>query len=529
MAKKISFTLQDLYKTLRRHDVDILKHFNDDNLNDFDYLYYAINSDIMSNALSIVINMLMKNEESPGLDNNARAIIEGFVILKMLCSGNISEEQQKIFRNHFAIVDYENFKKWIKNDKENPAFAKIQKRYDDSVCYLTKYFNCSKKDLHGYFANLDDPLFYLKKSLKEDIGFTNLLYTYPIFNEKTLMIYEFFSIMIHPRFENSVSLEKSIQNLRKNYIDVVLDYVVNYLKAGKLLVIDDSLPSFDDDFTNNPLLVNNVNNIKQMSIAFGMLVEDICILKDGYNGFDLFFFKTICPLIMDMMLCESLGYNEQVISKFKSFMEIASVHTTINCVDNMDEFIALKNAFAFSSKLQLDEHLKSMNLGSEEYELVGLRELYENHYKAKFNVASYEEFEKGMRNNSLYFLNPNGAKSYNKYVRNSINKIFSDDDIRDELFEMYKLSKDMNHASGYSFNSSPGVADFHSHLVLHAVFTWLINLVLNASLAVAENDHEPKYTKVVIEFLKILAQFENESMAKIGKKYQEEYIKYSNQ
>ena len=63
MAEKIAFTLQDLYKTLRRHDVDILKHFNDDDLNDFDYLYYAINSDIMNNALSIVMNMLMKNEE----------------------------------------------------------------------------------------------------------------------------------------------------------------------------------------------------------------------------------------------------------------------------------------------------------------------------------------------------------------------------------------------------------------------------------------------------------------------------------
>ena len=178
MAEKIAFTLQDLYKTLRRHDVDILKHFNDDDLNDFDYLYYAINSDIMSNALSIVMNMMIKNEESPGLDNNARAIIEGFVILKMLGSGNISEEQQKIFRSHFAIVDYENFKKWIKNDKENPALVEMQKRYDDAVCYLTKHFNCSKKDLRGYFVDVDDPLFYLKKSLNEDIGFTNLLYKY---------------------------------------------------------------------------------------------------------------------------------------------------------------------------------------------------------------------------------------------------------------------------------------------------------------------------------------------------------------
>lgn len=174
---------------------------------------------------------------------------------------------------------------------------------------------------------------------------------------------------------------------------MVLDYVVRYLQASKLIVIDDKAPTFDDDFFKNPLLVNNVNNLKQIDIMFGMLAEDLCILKDGYDGFELFYFKVLNYLIKDMMLCESLGYNEQVISKYKSFIELASVHATINCVDNLDEFKALKNAFAISSKLQLDEHIKAMNLG-EEYELSGLKELYDSYYKEKFNLSSYEEFEK---------------------------------------------------------------------------------------------------------------------------------------
>ena len=99
----------------------------------------------MSNALNIVMNRLLKNPETPGIDNNARAIIEGFVILKMLGSGNISDEQLKIFRSHFAIVDYENFKKWIRKEKERPAFVDTQKRYDDAVDFLTNYYGCSKK------------------------------------------------------------------------------------------------------------------------------------------------------------------------------------------------------------------------------------------------------------------------------------------------------------------------------------------------------------------------------------------------
>ena len=39
----LAFTLKDLYKTLRRHDVDILKHFNDDDLNDSDNNLIYIN------------------------------------------------------------------------------------------------------------------------------------------------------------------------------------------------------------------------------------------------------------------------------------------------------------------------------------------------------------------------------------------------------------------------------------------------------------------------------------------------------
>lgn len=58
MADKIPFTLDDLYITLRKHDKDILAHFNDDKLSDYDYLFYAIFSDIVSNALSIVANIL---------------------------------------------------------------------------------------------------------------------------------------------------------------------------------------------------------------------------------------------------------------------------------------------------------------------------------------------------------------------------------------------------------------------------------------------------------------------------------------
>lgn len=96
------------------------------------------------------------------------------------------------------------------------------------------------------------------------------------------------------------------------------------------------------------------------------------------------------------------------------------------------------------------------------------------------------------------------------------------------LLEMYRLSKDVNHASGYNFNSSPGVLDFYSHYAIFAVFAWLKNLVINANLVVEERDHKTKHIKDVLDYLKMFMRFEDESMKSIGRKYQEDYNKYSN-
>lgn len=135
-----------------------------------------------------------------------------------------------------------------------------------------------------------------------------------------------------------------------------------------------------------------------------------------------------------------------------------------------------------------------------------------------------EEFQKGMRNNSLYFLNPKESKNYNYYVKDAIYELFSDEDRRIELFKMYRLSKDMNHASGYNFNSCPGVSEFNSHLVMHAVYTWLINFVIHTTAVIEKIDHKTKYTQTFLDGLKAFADLENNYMEEIGNKQREEYI-----
>lgn len=63
---------------------------------------------------------------------------------------------------------------------------------------------------------------------------------------------------------------------------------------------------------------------------------------------------------------------------------------------------------------------------------------------------------------------------------------------------------------------------------MFAIFAWLTNLVIDANLVVEERDHKTKHVKDVLDYLKMFMRFEEESMKSIGRKYQEDYNKYSN-
>ena len=104
MEKELKqYDINNLYKVLRKHDIEILKHYNCAEVSDNEYFFYGINSDIISNALNILTNYLSGNIESAGVDLSARVILEAMVILKMDGNGDISENQKKIYRYIFII------------------------------------------------------------------------------------------------------------------------------------------------------------------------------------------------------------------------------------------------------------------------------------------------------------------------------------------------------------------------------------------------------------------------------------------
>ena len=290
MGTKTTITLDDLYRTLRVHDKEILKHFNDESVDDQTYLFYAINSDIVSNAISIIMAEEANNLDSVGVDNSCRTIIEAFLALKMKAAGDISDEQARIFRYHYAIVDMNNMKKFTSNNAKNlEDFKRVDSDRKRAFEAITSFYKCSKKELRKD-PDLDDANFYLKKKLGEKIKYSELIKKYKLFDAEANQIYEFFSIFVHPRFEIDMQVENALRNIRRYYIKKTLGYVIDYLKACRLFVFDNSKNTFRQDFFENPKLVNNVHNINDMNAIFEMLESKICVLPDGTDNFTYFFF-----------------------------------------------------------------------------------------------------------------------------------------------------------------------------------------------------------------------------------------------
>ena len=483
---KITITLDDLYKSLKLYDEWLLKHFCDENLSDRDYLFCAINNDITSNGLSLLTNILYNNHESIGVDQCCRTIIESFVILKMMGKeGVISDLQAKIFRYQYALVDKDNFRgKLSEEDRETQIYQRLLHDCNTAMDSLSELYGISKKQLKGK-VDLDDPNLYLKRKPGDSINFAHLLEDYPVFDEASTRIYEFFSLFTHPRFEMKPELEKAFFDLRQKHIDVILDYLVQYLAAIKRLVKDDEVSGFNEDFVNNPLLANNRNNILQVDKAFHIVASQTCFFEEGWDAYSFMYLGQLRGLLIDMMIAESLGYREQIIGKFKPFMEYASVYSVLGSIQDLEEFKTRKTAFCYSSRLQIIEHLKALGLGDNETDLPQVRDIYESFYQKEYG-DTFEYFYNELSKNSLYFLRKDGKKSYNIVVKEAIAKVIPEKD-RELVFFLYKLAKDMSHASGYNFNASVGLVDYYCRVAMYAVWKIVIEYFLSAALTLEEH------------------------------------------
>ena len=191
-------------------------------------------------------------------------------------------------------------------------------------------------------------------------------------------------------------------------------------------------------------------------------MDQLCKLKDGTDWFTWHFLEKSKYIFVDMMISESIGYKEHVISCFKSFVEQYSVFYAIESLEDLNDFNHVKQAFWCSSRIQIDAHFQNLGWKDGTVPEEEIKKLYDEYFKDKYKLNNYQKFYWNLRRNSLYCLGDE-KKSYNKYVRSLLESVFSNEMESKDAMTLYRISKDMSHASGYNFNASEGIVDSYFH------------------------------------------------------------------
>lgn len=519
MEKEKFEKLNNFYKSLKRLDLDILAKFNCTEITDENYFFYGIHNDIVSNALNILVNYLIGNVESAGVDNSCRMILEAMTILAMNEEGDIETVQKSIYRYSYAYVDIENFKLFIEKEQyQEDSLRAIKNDRNKCAKYIKRHFGCEYEDIQKQDSGVDDPCFYLKKNIKDKIVFAKLIKKYFPPDSRIGNLYEFFSIMIHPRCEMYPDAEKTTMETHRYFVDNILDIVANYLADNNMLPSEENESDFNSDFFYNPLLVNNIHNIKELELSFHLAMKKLCPLPNGYDWFTWFFLEKSKYLILDMMTSLSLGYTEHVIATFKPFIEMFSIFYKINTVENLTEFNYLKESYWISSRIQFNEHIKKCGLSASNRNYkIELQTLYDNYYASRYNVGSFSSFYDKYLHNSLYFLD-NSKKSFNKFVREAIKGITVDESQGKDFMTLYKISKDMAHASGYSFNATVDLVQVVSHKVLFTTL-YIIREFLISGIETVKDQDKIDTLKLIIESLNLHLQIQLDAVNVINKKH----------
>ena len=514
--------LNDLYKSLKQLDLDILEKFNCSEISDEDYFIYGIKNDIVSNTLNILVNYLTGNIESVGVDSSCRIILEALTIFAMNANGDISNVQKSIYRYSYSYVDLANFKLMTtKEQLQEERFKSIKTDRNKCANYIKKHFGCEYEEILKQENGSDDPCFYLKKNLKDKIVFAKLIEKYFSKDSGVGQLYEFFSIMVHPRCEMNPEAEKATMEVHEVFVCDVLGFVRDFLSDNDLLPAPTGSNDFNKDFFFNPLLANNVHNIKEMEFAFNMSIRRICNLSDGYDWFSWFFLEKSKYLVLDMMTSLSLGYTEHVIASFKPFIELFSIFYSINTHEDKTEFEYLKRSYWISSRIQFNEHIKKCNIpASNRSYKEELQSLYENYYASKYQVSTFSKFYDKYLHNSLYFLD-NSKKSFNKFVCEAIEGISKDELQAKELMFLYKISKDMAHASGYSFNATVDLVQVTSHNIMYATLYIIEQFLLNVIATFKKNNLEVNLSEIIYA-LDLHMQFHIDAISNIYRKHNSE-------
>lgn len=513
---KFSKYIDILYKSLKIQYNKALKNLDSDKLNDKEFLYAALNFDVVSNALSIVLNYYFDNLDSRGVDINCRIIIEALSLLNMLSNGDISKEQIANFRTHSKVIERLDQKRHFEKYKKMPLFDNIEEEYQEAMRKLMAFYQASERHIKQRYVT--DPLFVFKKTLNEKLKYSDIVNHY---FPACMDMYKFFSILTHPNLEHNPNVKIALNRKRWDFITKMLQYVTSFLKNNRFYVPQNRTTSFDEDVATMSMFKDEIASYRKY---FDNVIRNISNEnKNGKDILDIEFLLFTKNLYTDMSIALNLGYLDQVAIKYRVFIEMVSIHFKINNSEDNFEYSSLTNGFLYQTRNSLYPYLTDYDLSGDYRKSIdeGLKYVYKTFYKDEYYLETYADFCENMEENPYYFIT-NMETGYRNQVVNFATALFKEEEIKELILDAYKVSMNIGHASGYNFNSEEGLIKIYSHVSLFVLWMYLYIYLVNVDKTNKEFDEEIDISEH-IKTAMFAFDNENKAIKEICQEYAYEY------
>lgn len=464
MNSNIRKKIEEFYKEFYSYYVQFKHAKETDNITDEQYFANAIKFDMVSNALSVLTNIRLDNYLSAGIALNCRAIIEDLAVYKKYEKHELKEENYAVFRNATIFIEEADIMPILIKlglDKE-----KLGEHITLQVLGLMemdyeKIMKITGLNLKPLVNRLQEPDFYLSLGKFYKIIMPINHHLGKEFSE----LYQFLGIFSHPHFLNDNEKYRKVQNIKLSGIQTLMDLVQAAISQNDDLKIDSKKfladPLYKLDYLKIIYLLKLINSILVSIQENGIFVTD----------FEKFTLLELKRLWYDTQLCYGLGYYEQVIIKFKTFIEDAAMFEIIRNLKDEDKNPIIKTlkARTIYNSIKIFDDIGNLDDYKSE-----LKRLYKEYYEKKYALNNDEEFVKEISKLECYYL----EKDKNKFD-DVAQYYFENCATNDDLllgYDFYKISLDYQHSNGYLYKSNKYLSMYFATIFIHYVEKYFINL-----------------------------------------------------
>lgn len=431
------------------------------------------------NTLIVLENEKKNNILSAGVDINCRIIIEIAALIKAGRESKLSDVQKKLFLLNFLSNDV---KKASESSVVEEISSILNKSYNRVVSEYMSILNIDKEQAE---AIIEDRESYLKYGSEKPYNKINILVK-DILGDKYVLARELLNVYIHPSSlgNNTDKSKTKIEGTRMQAINAALklsDELIPNANTGSY-----SKSVVDEEFLDETT-VQQIDEIKEqfkVTFKFDPYDEDWkdTRLEDPLTRRVMVFnFRKLRDMLIDLLICESLGYRRHIIAKCKSFIEMAAMITKMNEAENIDQFaedftdatrVSIMRKYVYDA-LKKVEHNCPIKDKKEKRNLEAYLEFIEEFYlrrnpEGDLSSEHYQEFKNGVIENPVYFVENSVKTGFRKLVYESVNRYIKNEKVRRQLLSDYENSLRIDHANAYhnqfnevkSFSLIPNLIDY---------------------------------------------------------------------